>query len=1013
MRRLGRMRSGLMPVLSLLLVPFVVSSSEAQAVQEARITGTVTSEQGNPVGFANIVLAAMNMGTQANERGEYTLVIPANRATGQTVAIQARFIGFTQQTQNVALTPGTQTVNFVLSTAPFRLGETVVTGVGTETESTKLTFSVAKLSEEQLTTVPATSPIQAIAGKVAGARVSLGRGNPGSPPTIRLRGSTNLGIGGSQPLVIIDGVVTAASIADIDANDIESVEILKGAAGASYYGSNAANGVISITTRRGRNIQDNSISYTLRTEYGSSDLENYVPIATARQGTTGFLDDPYPTSGADRWRNQVKEWTQSGDFMLTNLQVGGRSGSTNFNTSFTYDRNAGILPLKDGQKRQNVRLNVDQGIGALADVSFGVTYGINRNDYNPDGSTAWFSLLQAPQNVDLEFPFPDQPRFYPYLQDLSPSARENPLNQLQNAGFDLRRERIIGAASMRYRPLDWLRLEASYGTDRSNVRQQTYTPRGALGELGQSLPGSIRRDTEGNVADNSAVSATASYSLMENIRGTSRVSALYEQVRYTGFFSGGTRLVVGAVPDLSAIDPTVISTGSTDQLARTINYLASQAFDIRDRYLLDFMVRQDRSSLFGPNEREANFYRVSGAWRISEDFEIPGVQELKLRAARGTAGLRPTFAGQYETYSLVQGQLNKNQIGNLSLKPAVQTENEFGLNMTFANRFDLELVQANRKTVGAFLNVPLSVAAGGFATQYRNAADVEAQTTEVSFQANVLNRPDFSYSLTLTGDRTRQEITRMDRAAFRVNAGGQGQDVFYYAPNETLGIIYGARWVRSTAELTEMGLDPSLYEVNPLGFMVLSANRGTTAERPVRFVDATGQNQFKIGDVNPDFSFGFGNNLRWRNFSLYALFDGQQGGDVYNFTKQWMFQDHRHADADMTGVPDNQKIANAFFAAGLYNGLVASDYFVEDASFVKFRELSLAYNFSNQMLDRVGLGRLTSGMKVALIGRNLKTWTSYSGFDPEVTSGGDFNFRIDGFRYPNFRTITGQVEIRF
>jgi hypothetical protein len=416
--------------------------------------------------------------------------------------------------------------------------------------------------------------------------------------------------------------------------------------------------------------------------------------------------------------------------------------------------------------------------------------------------------------------------------------------------------------------------------------------------------------------------------------------------------------------------------------------------------------------------RRNTFYRISGAYRLGEDLKIPGVQELKLRAARGTAGLRPNFLDQYEYYTVSGGQISKSQLGNKNLKPAIQTEDEFGVNASFAHRFDLEVVQANRLTKGAFLNIPLSLAAsGGFSSQVQNAADVEARTTELSLNTRVFSRPDFSYDFTLTGDHTTQKINRLGRAPFRVNAGGQGQDVFYYKEGENLGVIYGQRLVRTFAELKDNPKNANAvesdYVVNPLGLLVKASLRGTKDERPIVYATSTGQTTNKIGDVNPDFNFGFANNIRYKGFGLYALFDGQRGGDVYNFTKQWMFQDLRHGDSDMAGKPQDQKIAMDFFSAGLYNGLVASDYFVEDGSYVKLRELSASYTFGQKLLAATGLGRITSGVKVALIGRNLYTWTDYTGFDPEVTSGNDFNFRIDGFRYPNFRTVTGQVEISF
>ena len=1042
-----------------LIAPLFAICVAADALaQSAVIRGRVTNTQGAPIVGAIVQVTSLNLRTTTTMTGTYSLPVPEGRATGQAVTVTARFIGYRPLNRPVTLTEGTHEVDLVLETDPFRLEEVVVTGVAEATSARKLTFSVAKVTEEQLREVPASSPIMAIAGKVSGARVAMGRGNPGAPPTIRLRGSTNLSIGGSQPLIIVDGVITRNSIADIDANDVESVEVLKGAAAASFYGSDAANGVINVTTRRGRNLPDNRVSFTMRGEMGQSGVSRWVPLnqshiyelnadGTIRTtgtgtslsrviegGSTGpqFADNPFPGSGLERWRNQLQEWLGNGQFYSTNLQLGLRRGNTNFNSSFSNDRNQGILPLTNGMLRQNVRMNVDQGITDKADLAASITYGIQRNDYDPNGAGSWFELLQAPPDVDLRSPWepfsarPGGADTVPYFPRIpawkSPNARANPLYALANQDFAQRRERILGSFSARYRPLDWLRFEASYGTDRLNRRDNTYNFRGYLNEGGSPTEGQLFRETFNNVADNSQISGTATKLLFGNLLSTTRAAFLLETARASYFTAGGTALTVSDVPDLGAVNPAQASINSVEEFQRTINYMVSQALDFRDRYLLDVLYRRDGSSLFGPEERWQDFYRISGAYRISEDLSIPGVQELKIRAARGTAGLRPEFLDQYEYYTLTRGLISKTQFGNRDLKPAIQTEDEFGVNATFLDRFDLELVYAKRLTEGAFLRVPLSLAhSGGFSSQIQNAADVSANSSELSLQTRVIDRPDWGYNFSLTADRTRQKIVRMNRMPFRVNAGGQGQDVFYYKAGEPLGIIYGVRWVRSFEELQRnpafASANPANYVVNPLGFLVLASTRGTNAERPIVYIapDANGvlQGQHRIGDVNPDLSFGFANNLRWKGLSLYALLDGQRGGDVYNFTKQWMFQDFRHGDQDQAGKPDDQKVSLPFYAAGLYNGLVASDYFVEDGSYVKLRELSVSYTLGRPLMSRLGLNRYASGVKVGLIGRNLYTWTSYSGFDPEVTSGNDFNFRIDGFRYPNFRTITGQVEVQF
>ena len=234
-------------------------------------------------------------------------------------------------------------------------------------------------------------------------------------------------------------------------------------------------------------------------------------------------------------------------------------------------------------------------------------------------------------------------------------------------------------------------------------------------------------------------------------------------------------------------------------------------------------------------------------------------------------------------------------------------------------------MHADRVTKGAFLNVPLSSAAsGGYGNQVRNAADVGAKTTELSLDVRVIDQPDFSYNFTLTGDHTTQRIISMDIAPFRVNAGGQGQDVFYYKSGETLGIIYGAQWVTNPQQLLDnpanSGINLADYEVNPYGYVIKKSN----PKAPIAYVDASGATQHKIGDVNPDFSFGLANNIRWKGFGIYALIDGVKGGDIYNFTKQWMFQDVRHGDKDMGGVPADKQVPYEFFSAGLYNGLTAA-----------------------------------------------------------------------------------------
>jgi TonB-linked SusC/RagA family outer membrane protein len=1063
-QRVGRLiAAGLVLVASLV----VVAGAQAQSV----ITGKVTDAQGNPIPGANVVVPQLGLGIGANTKvdGTYSITVP-DGSVGKSVVVTARRIGFTPVSRTIAVASGSQAEDFRLSEDVRRLDDVVVTGVSEATSTKNLTISVGKIDEAQLKEVPAISPASALAGKVAGVRVSFTQGQPGSDPAIRVRTSTTLGVGAGGvpdrnqgPLVLVDGVITKNGLADIDGNDIENIEVLKGAASANTYGSDAAGGVVSITTKRGRNSPEGKVNFLTRNEFGMSSVEHLVPLlqhnpyelnadGSFKLTDTGnrilkadhYIDNPFP---AGTYRNQLTENLRDGRNVSNYAQISMRKGTTNFSTSFSRDTDRGILPQLEGFRRQNLRLNLDQGLGDKADMSAALTYGLSFSDQTPtaragSGST-FFTLLQAPPDVDLTYPNagPNCNRSAPTQADCgtrySPvlpagaaggSSRGNPLYDLANRSFNDRRERIIGAFSGRYRPFNWLTIDGNYGTDRLNQRSSDFFDRGLLTNNTDEEtpgPGSIAINSVNSQASNSQLNGTAKWNL-GRLSSTTRLTYLYEEERNYALGIGLSKLNLASVPDIQAGDPASLTgtgdgtaNGSAIQHIRTVNGFVTQNFNYNDRYLLQLLGRRDGSSLFGSDNRWRNFYGVSGAWRVSQDFKIPGVQELKLRAARGTAGLRPGFEYQYETYAVFSGQIFKNTLGNKNLQPAIQTENEVGLNLSVLDHFDLEVVKSDRHTTGAFLLVPLSLAgSGGFTAQWQNAARIGGRSLEGSLNTRVIDRPNFSYNFTLTADRSRQKIDELSRAPFRVGSISQNQNIFYYKAGEPMGIIYGIRWARSLKEMEDNPLNAgkdvsTLYEINDEGFVVAKGSRGTTKERAIAYVDKDGNQNVKIGDVNPNYSFGLANTFRLGGVTVYGLLDGTRGGDIYNFTKQWMFQDLRHAALDQSGKPQENKKAIEYYQVGLYNNLEPSSYFIEDGSYVKLRELSVSYSLSQSLLNSMrflGTGR---SVKVAMIGRNLKTWTKYSGFDPEASSNGDFNFRIDGFRYPSYRQFTGQIEIGF
>ncbi|TVP78965.1 MAG: hypothetical protein EA352_01195, partial [Gemmatimonadales bacterium] len=394
---------GALAALALLGAPSLLEAQQGGTVQ-----GTVTNaDTGQPIAAVQVSIVGAQRGSITNRDGEFT--IQNVQAGAREVRVQS--LGFGSQTQTVEVVAGqTVTANFELRRAVLDLAEIVVTGVAGDTERAKLPFTVARLTAEQLP-VPSPSAATMLQGKVAGASVVSGSGRPGATPSILLRGATSIQASGrsQEPLYIVDGVILGASMVDIDALDIESIEVVKGAAAASLYGSRAANGVVQITTRRGRGVGDDQVRYTVRTEYGGSSLPGKFNLTQAHQFATD--GDLFVGSGSERcefqncsqvnlagqralsgqsassWNTvQVEEWPgqtfdhverffQGGNEMQNYLSIEGRSGGTNYLISFSNLDQSGILPgTQRGFQRNNFRMNVDQAVRSDISVSGSAFY---------------------------------------------------------------------------------------------------------------------------------------------------------------------------------------------------------------------------------------------------------------------------------------------------------------------------------------------------------------------------------------------------------------------------------------------------------------------------------------------------------------------------------------------------------------------------------------------------------------------------------------------------------------
>ncbi|NCQ11724.1 MAG: SusC/RagA family TonB-linked outer membrane protein, partial [Bacteroidetes bacterium] len=976
------------------------------------------------------------------------------------------YVGYKQFVANITVRSSDMVFDITMAPDFLGLDEVVVTGVASGTPRKKLAFTVGKVDQEQLEMVPATDAAGSLQGKVAGVRVVNAGGTPGSAPSIRLRGSTSL-TGSQAPLIIVDGVILEGTLADVNSDDIATIEVVKGASAASLYGSRAANGVVQIITKRGKTLASGSTLITVRNEYGRSSIQKPIDLAEAHfyaknetelkavdaalsvgSGADQYSLDPtgsYLVNNTDFGRvakldgivdnkygviNNLQEQVfDPGDFMVNYVSVQRNSGKSNLSLSFSNTNQSGVVNGSSGFNRQNVRLNFDQELMKGLDFSVSTMYGQSKNDVLPEGpgSPFWGALFLQP-NTDLYGTNPDGSKYKinadPYI------IEDNPLYQINNQERKRTRTRILGGAVLRYRPLDGVLLEAQYNFDKENNLFSNYTPKGYLSNDGFNDPvpgvGSLQRSTYTNISSNAQL--TAGYDKrFDELTIRAKASYWYEASDYSSFSATGNNLGVGGVNTFNALTSTgnkVLSDFSSNVISENIFFTAMM--DYKDRYIIDFLIRRDGSSLFGEDNRYTNYYRVSSAYRLSEDIKIDGINEIKLRASIGTAGLRPGFTAQYETYDLSGGAAFKNTLGNALLKPALATETEYGLNIEFLDRFSGEFAYAVTSVKDQILAVPLSAAAGGFSAQWQNAGTLETSTLEASLTAQVVNSKDFTWNLTFNIDKSTQEVTQLNVPAFFTGPSTQSAGIFFVEAGKKFGVAQGNKFMKSTGDLVTdaAGLVTNVpghedktvadFEVNSEGYLILKGTQGTADESPFRYIDAEGNQVFEIMDINPDFNYAFSSTMNFKGFMLYVLFDGQQGGQIYNQSRQWLYRELRHADMDQSGKAAADKKAANYYTA-FYNTNNASEYFVEDGSYLKLRELNISYRASGKVLSSIGLGNVFQSIRVGLVGRNLFTWTNYSGYDPEVAGidGDATNFKIDGYGYPNFRTFSGTIEFTF
>lgn len=1044
-----------------------VVATGAASAQSVTIFGRVTSQNSAPIAGATVSIPDLRVGASTNPDGRYTFTVDQARVSGRTVTLMARFLGYKVQRVAVAVPAGATRLehSFVLERDVLKLDEVVVTGTSAATSQLKTPFTVGVVDAQQIKEVPSVSPVAALEGKIPGASVVTTSGQPGSEPAIRLRAATSL-TGRQDPLIIVDGTITRLGLADINSEDIERVEVVKGAAASSLYGSDAANGVLQIFTKRGANLSEGQTTFTVRNEFGQSTIPRTIPtnqhhpyrVNKDAAGNVVFVrdangnritkedaiaDNPYPVV-----YDQYNQVFRPGNFLTNYVSVGQHRGTTNLNASFQNTRDQGVLTGLSGYRRQNFRINADQALTDNIDLGFGAFYGRSVADQGED-TGLFFGMRFLEPNVRLD----SIPTTGPFAGQYNPAIKQpplsgnvsNPLYVLQQRKVSNDRDRFTGTFKAAYRALNWLTFDGNVGYDEAGQTYKFFTPLGYANSAGVQGKGGLYNRNDSNRSYNIALNATG-VGTWRAVRNTTKAAFLYEDQTNSFVSVNASALTVPKVPELTAAstDPAnPITPGSRTETIRARNEFLVSTFEIKDRYILDGLVRRDESSLFGSNARTALYHRLSAAWRVTQDFRLPLLDELKLRASNGTAGLRPPFSAQYEVLAITGGVPEKIFLGNQNLKPAFSRETEVGFDASFLRNVSLEYSYSRKRTTDEIIKVPLS-AATGYQSQWQNAGTLSGYTHEGALGIVLLSSNDRFWRVNITADRTRQRIDDLRVGAFLIGPteATTNTQIFRIGSGEPFGVIYGERWVRTAAQLEEtiragkLGGSASDYVLNEEGFYVRKADYRTKAEVPLKAFTCTNDkcttstSNVQIGDVNPDFNMGFNTNLQWKAVSVNSTVTWVKGGNIYNYTRQWPFNELRDAVIDQSAKPDpgpcpalaqdptcpykTGRKPTTYYSA-FYNNFNPNDYFVESGTYLRLRELAVNVQLPSRLAERIPAANFHSA-RLGIVGRNLWTRTNYSGYDPDVTGpggGNPFAYRVDYFTYPAYRTVTAMLEFGF
>ncbi|MET0637990.1 MAG: TonB-dependent receptor [Chitinophagaceae bacterium] len=1005
------------------------------------VTGTVTSDNGDPLGGVSVRVKGNNAATMTDNKGYFSLVVPDNATT-----LEISFIGMASQEVDIS---GKTSVTVVMTQVDRAMEEVVVVGYGTQ-RRTLVTGAVSSVNGKTLNELPSITLAQALQGRIAGVLVTQ-NGSPGTDPIVRIRGISSISFA-ADPLYVVDGFPTG-DLATIDTRDIESLDVLKDASAAAIYGSRATSGVILITTKKGR--RDSQTAVNLDSYVGFQQVtsridllntEQFMQYALAYRGsqiprlTAPQIDEPVYVGATQTYGQTNTDWQdayfRTGWLTQHNLGVSGGNDVSRFYTSVGYTDQQGTAPAVN-YRRYNFRINADHNISKV--FTFGHNLYVAHGDQGYDNNET-----QSRTNlVNVIKMMPHIPVYDPtsnggYRGVDAPRDGGDPTNPIEDAELknpgNRKRVKVFGTAFLDINFTKWLKFRSTFGIDYANALDYRFSP--------------IFSDN-GTVAGSSATLATVT-----NNRSISTVMLYTEQFTFDKTF-GDHHLNAIAVYEQQnqdtrnenangrqASNDLRTLNNATNVFVQTlkgenslISFLGRVTYDYKGKYLLNAAVRRDGLSVWAPGRKWATFPSASVGWRLDqEDFmkNQTRISELKLRVGYGVTGLNGALLGNtpwlvsvnansaYYPFNNVQTGGPASSIpglGNQELEWEKTKQLNIGVDLgMFKNALTLSAEYYHRNTDNLILSVPLPPTFGYITTTVPQ--NVGAMSNNgVEFLLSYFDRVGkFRWNASTNFSFVTNEVKRLAEGVTGIEAGADNDfganSITNTAVGHSIQGFYG--WevegiFQNAAEVSGHATQNASTSPGDLKF------RDLNKDGVIDLKDRT-----FLGSFIPKASYAFNLGANYMNFDASLFFQGVAGNKIYNATRVITEGMVRFFNAGTqvlnawTPTNTNTDIPRAISADPNQNAR-PSTRFLEDGSYVRLKNLMIGYTIPLNSLNSLTKGTVKN-LRVYLSAQNLFTITNYSGFDPEVgnrTPNSSLTSGIDFAVYPQPKSYVFGLQVGF